>query len=271
MQFGAGFIGGIASGLIGSNFGMDIKEDAIEKGASSLVDSLSQNYSCENCGKKFSLNQQTQGQHLSTARQINTKENNKPKEIKKKIASSQDVKDFQSELSLLAEDYGGLEEIPREVIINLGASFGLNKKQAFQIKSNLNKQTQSEVQDSSFSANDNIPLTSQSSENEEIYRTEFMVCNEDGKITSKERRLLNSLASALNISKERVEIIETACLSSSLSEAEKQYAEEYKACVADGPILGSTRRLLDRLATSLELSNEQISKLEKMVLNKKNN
>lgn len=51
----------------------------------------------------------------------------------------------------------------------------------------------------------------------------------------------------------------------SLSEQEKEYQEEYLACFKSGDINSIARRLLDKLATRLGLTREQVNRLEDSV------
>ena len=103
------------------------------------------------------------------------------------------------------------------------------------------------------------------SSNEGTYLEEYRQCLSDGEISPAEIRLLKKLAISLGISEARVRELEASCKEVKLTEAEKQYLEEYKACLEDGPeISASTRRLLNRLASSLNLTDNQVSRLEKM-------
>lgn len=100
---------------------------------------------------------------------------------------------------------------------------------------------------------------------EQEYIDEYCECLANDEISSSEVRLLNKLSKSLGISESRARELEQMAISSNLTDAEKQYLDEYKACLEDAPVLSSsTRRLLNRLATSLNLSDEQVSKLEKM-------
>lgn len=98
------------------------------------------------------------------------------------------------------------------------------------------------------------------------YQQEYEACLNDGQISTSERRLLDRLAKSLGLSKEQINKIESA-VNNPLSEPEKEYLEEYRACLSDDPdISPSTRRLLNRLASSLNLTEEQVNKIEKLVL-----
>ena len=95
------------------------------------------------------------------------------------------------------------------------------------------------------------------------YKEEYEACLADGVIAASERRLLDRLASKLGLSPEQVKRIEEG-VDNPLTEEEKEYLEEFRACLADDPELSpSTRRLLNKMARSLGLSEEQVNKLEK--------
>ena len=102
------------------------------------------------------------------------------------------------------------------------------------------------------------------SDYENEYLLEYNECmSEDGQISEKERRLLDRLASSLGISQERLQEIELQCAVLLLSTEEKEYLEEYRACInEDGSISDKERRLLDKLAKTLGLTQETVNRLE---------
>ena len=98
------------------------------------------------------------------------------------------------------------------------------------------------------------------------YQQEYEACLNDGQVSTSERRLLDRLAKSLGLSQEQINKIESA-VNNPLSEPEKEYLEEYRACLSDDPdISPSTRRLLNRLASSLNLTEDQVNKIEKIVI-----
>lgn len=101
--------------------------------------------------------------------------------------------------------------------------------------------------------------------NEELeYKEEYEACLADGEIGSSERRLLDRLAGKLGLSLEQVKRIEES-VGNPLTDDEKEYLDEYRACLADDPELSSsTRRLLSKMANSLGLTEEQVNKLENL-------
>lgn len=88
----------------------------------------------------------------------------------------------------------------------------------------------------------------------------FML-EDDGEIDEKERRVLERLRKNLGLSEEEAKQIEEEI--TQLSQNEKEYLEEYQAIIADGEITERERRLLNRLSSSLGISEERIKELEK--------
>ena len=53
----------------------------------------------------------------------------------------------------------------------------------------------------------------------------------------------------------------------SLADKEEEYAEEIKACLEDdGVISDRKRRILNRLATSLDITSERAEEIEKIII-----
>lgn len=109
-----------------------------------------------------------------------------------------------------------------------------------------------------------LSALSQSLTEEEVeYLNELKAClEEDGEISSKERRLLNRLRERLGINEERAEELETSLLEPELTEEEKEYLDEYKACIEEGELSPKEIRLLNRLRMSLGISEERAKELE---------
>lgn len=98
---------------------------------------------------------------------------------------------------------------------------------------------------------------------EEEYLEELKAClEEDGEISSKERRLLDRLRNRLGISVERAEELEKSLQEIQLTKEEKEYLEEYQACLEEGEISSKERRLLDRLRDKLGISEERAKEIE---------
>jgi len=109
-----------------------------------------------------------------------------------------------------------------------------------------------------------LSALSQSLTEEEVeYLNELKAClEEDGKISSKERRLLNRLRERLGITEERAEELEASLLMPELTEEEQEYLDEYKACIEEGELSPKEIRLLNRLRMSLGISEERAKELE---------
>lgn len=109
-----------------------------------------------------------------------------------------------------------------------------------------------------------LSALSQSLTEEEVeYLDEIKACLEEGgEISPKERRLLNRLRERLGITEERAEELEASLLEPELTEEEKEYLDEYKACIEEGELSPKEIRLLNRLRMSLGISEERAKELE---------
>ena len=101
---------------------------------------------------------------------------------------------------------------------------------------------------------------------ENEYLEELKAClEEDGEISQKERRLLERFREKLGISAERAIELEDSLSAPQLTDEEKEYLEEYKACVEnDIEISPKERRLLNRIRESLGISEERANEIEKL-------
>lgn len=109
----------------------------------------------------------------------------------------------------------------------------------------------------------------ENTENENEYITELKACFEDGEISERERRLLDKLRRSLGISEKRALELEAQCNPNVLSKDEEEYAQELKAVLEDGIITEKERRLLNRLAKSLNISENRALEIENLISNKK--
>lgn len=110
---------------------------------------------------------------------------------------------------------------------------------------------------------DKIALSDNALE-EYLDEVKFML-DDDGRIDEKERSVLERIRIKKGIDKEMAIYLENdLLLSSALSDNEKEYLEEYRELLQDGPIEEKERRILARFATRLELSEEQVLKLESL-------
>lgn len=113
---------------------------------------------------------------------------------------------------------------------------------------------------SSTSSTTSSSSTSITSEEQE-YLEEIRACLEGaGEITSKERRLLDRLRKSLGITEARAKELEASL--TDMSDEEKEYQEELKACLENGTISDRERRLLNRLRKSLGISEERAKAIE---------
>lgn len=100
---------------------------------------------------------------------------------------------------------------------------------------------------------------------EQEYLEEIRAClDNDGEISSRERRLLDRLRKTLGITEIRAKELEASV--NDMSDDEKEYQEELKACLEDGTISDRERRLLDRLRKSLGISEERAKAIEDRLL-----
>ena len=100
---------------------------------------------------------------------------------------------------------------------------------------------------------------------EQEYLEEIRACfDNDGEITSRERRLLDRLRKSLGITEARAKELEASV--NNMSDDEKEYQEELKACLEDGTISDRERRLLDRLRKSLGISEERAKAIENRLI-----
>ena len=104
--------------------------------------------------------------------------------------------------------------------------------------------------------------TSSSAEQDYREEVEFML-EDDGIIDDKERRILERLRVKMDISPELALRIEHEVLSvGNLTEDEKEYIEIFQEMLNDGEITDKERRMLNRFAIRLKLTEERITQLE---------
>ena len=141
----------------------------------------------------------------------------------------------------------------------------INEKNETPVKQNKLKGLFSNIKDIITGKNE-TSSNSNTSNNEQEYLDEVRAClEEDGKISSRERRLLNRIREKLGISEERALELESTLLQSQLTEDEQEYLDEYKACMEeDGEITSKARRMLDRFKNRLGISVERALEIEKM-------
>ena len=102
--------------------------------------------------------------------------------------------------------------------------------------------------------------------NETEYLEEIKAClADDGTISDRERRILNRLRDSLGISEHRAMELEDS-LSKGLTDDEKEYLDALKDSLVDGVISNRERRLLDKLRSSLGISEARAKELEKCIV-----
>ncbi len=100
-------------------------------------------------------------------------------------------------------------------------------------------------------------------DDEQSYAEEVKFCLEDGTIGDKERRFLERMRTKLGISSERATEIEESLQKPQLTEDEQDYLDAVKDEIMDGMIPESSKRLLNRLRKSLNISEERAKEIEK--------
>ena len=119
-----------------------------------------------------------------------------------------------------------------------------------------------------------IPIAQQSnsemSDAEQEYLIEYKEClvSNGGEFSDSERRLLERIRKNLGISVKRAaELEDILTTDAQMTEAEREYFEEYKLCAAEGSITDSERRLLNRMKKTLGISDERAAEIESSIKN----
>nr|DAS36024.1 MAG TPA: Protein of unknown function (DUF533) [Caudoviricetes sp.] len=108
------------------------------------------------------------------------------------------------------------------------------------------------------------PVQLPTPDNEARYLEEihFMLEN-DGVIDERERTILERIRERYNITPERAKELEAQAIAGQeLTSEEQEYLSEYKNSLHDGAISERERRLLNRLAMALGISEERVKELE---------
>lgn len=108
--------------------------------------------------------------------------------------------------------------------------------------------------------------TAQMTDEEQSYAEEVKFCLEDGTIGDKERRFLERMRTKLGISPERAAEIEESLQKPHLTEEEQEYLDAVKDEIVDGSIPESSRRLLNRLRRSMDISEERAEEIELLAI-----
>ena len=102
------------------------------------------------------------------------------------------------------------------------------------------------------------------SDAENQYREEILfMLDDDGIIDEKERRILNRIKDKLKITDEKAKKLENEILTLTVhTPNEKEYIEEFQELLNDGEITEKERRILNRMAGRLGISEERVKELE---------
>ena len=106
-----------------------------------------------------------------------------------------------------------------------------------------------------------------SNDNEVRYLEEvrFML-EDDGQIDERERTILERFRERYNITSERARELEAQAIAGQeLTSEEQEYLSEYRNSLHDGAISEKERRLLNRLAMALGISEERVTEIEKLI------
>ena len=100
---------------------------------------------------------------------------------------------------------------------------------------------------------------------QEYLETLKTIYEEDGEISSRERRLLNRLREKLGISERRAQELEDSLKQPQLTADEQEYLDEYRALLdGDNIISNKERRLLEKVRTMLCISERRARELENL-------
>jgi len=104
-------------------------------------------------------------------------------------------------------------------------------------------------------------------DNEARYLEEIhFMLEDDGQIDNRERTILERFRERYNITPERAKELEAqAIVGQELTSEEQEYLSEYRNSLHDGAISEKERRLLDRLAMALGISEERVTEIEKLI------
>ena len=106
-----------------------------------------------------------------------------------------------------------------------------------------------------------------SNDNEARYLEEIhFMLEDDGVIDERERTILERFRERYNITPERAKELEAQAIAGQeLTSEEQEYLSEYKNSLHDGAISDKERRLLNRLAMALGISEERVTEIEKLI------
>lgn len=119
-----------------------------------------------------------------------------------------------------------------------------------------------DIEDSETNEEVNVSLRKE----EQEYLDEYRDIISEGEISDRNRRFLNKIMKANGINEVRAKQLEQLAMqSSSLSEEEQEYLDEYREIISEGEISARDQRFLDKLKKSNGISDERAKELESMI------
>lgn len=153
---------------------------------------------------------------------------------------------YMDEVKFMLEDDAAIDDQERRMLNEMQKTLGIPAEHA--------QKLEEEAINTVFSFNPN--------EQKYIEEIKFML-EDDGVIDDKERRILNNMLDVLNISHERARQLEVIVLNKGdLTKEEKEYLVKAKSFISDGAISDRERRMLNRLANLLGISEQRAVELE---------
>lgn len=116
------------------------------------------------------------------------------------------------------------------------------------------------------SSDNNNSGLNQLSEAENSYAEEVRFCLSEGEIGEREHRFLNRMRFTLGLSEERAAQIEKMLSQPQLSDNEKEYFDALRDEIVDNQIQEKSYRLLNRLRSSLGISDKRAKEIEQIAL-----
>ena len=153
---------------------------------------------------------------------------------------------YMDEVKFMLEDDAAIDDQERRMLNEMQKTLGISAERA--------QELEKEVVNNVFSFNAN--------EQKYIEEIKFML-EDDGMIDEQERKILDNMLDVLNISSERAQQLEVIVLNKGdLTKEEKEYLVKVKSFISDGAISDRERRMLNRLANLLGISEQRAVELE---------
>lgn len=113
---------------------------------------------------------------------------------------------------------------------------------------------------------ENVPKLSLATDEVRYLEEVHFMLEDDGQIDDRERTILERFRERYNITPERAKELEAQAIAGQeLTSEEQEYLSEYKNSLHDGAISDKERRLLNRLAMALGISEERVKELEENI------